>query len=145
MRPLRNSVAAARFSGEERSFMAGIVVYTYAACDSCRRAVTWLKAHGVSFVERPIRESPPTKAELKRALADRGGELRRLFNTSGQEYRAFGLSERLGSMSVPDALALLAGNGKLVKRPFLSAPDYAVAGFDEETWRRRLVRGPAKG
>ena len=118
--------------------MAGIVVYTYAACDSCRRAVKWLKSKGIVFVERPIRENPPTQAELKRALAQRSGELRRIFNTSGQEYRAFGLSDRLGSMREGDALALLAGNGKLVKRPFLSSPSYAFAGFDEEAWSKLL-------
>ena len=93
-----------------------------------------MRAKKLTFVERAIRENPPLPAELKRALAQKQGEIRRLFNTSGQEYRAFGLSERLPSLSSSDAVALLAGNGRLVKRPFLSGPGWATAGFDEKEW-----------
>lgn len=118
--------------------MPGLVVYTYSACDSCRRAVKWLRAKGVAFEERPIRENPPLPAELRRALEQKQGELRRLFNTSGQDYRAFGLSERLPTLSTADAVALLAGNGRLVKRPFLSGPGFATAGFDEKEWKGLL-------
>ena len=116
----------------------GIVVYTYTSCDSCRKAVKWLRENKITFVERPIRENPPMPAELRRALEHKEGEVRRLFNTSGQEYRAFGLSERLPGLSVSDAVALLAGNGRLVKRPFLSGPAFATAGFHEKEWKSLL-------
>jgi arsenate reductase len=62
-------------------------VYTYANCDTCRRAVKWMRAHDLAFTEHPIRETPPTPAELRAMLAAQGGELRRLFNTSGRDYR----------------------------------------------------------
>ena len=120
--------------------MSGVVVYTYAACDSCRRAVKWLRANEIVFVERPIREQPPSVAEIKRAIENKKGELRRVFNTSGQDYRAFGLSDRLPNLSQADAVALLSGNGRLVKRPFLSGSGYATAGFDEDEWTALLVK-----
>ncbi len=124
--------------------MPGVVVYTLSSCDSCRRALKWLRAKQITFVERAIRENPPLPEELKRALEQKAGEVCRLFNTSGQEYRAFGLSERLPSLSIPDAVALLAGNGRLVKRPFLSGPGWATAGFDEQEWDKLLASGKAK-
>ena len=67
--------------------MSALTVYTYANCDSCRCAVKWLRAHGLDFEERPIRETPPTRAELHTMLAAHAGELRRLFNTAGRDYR----------------------------------------------------------
>jgi len=115
-----------------------IKIYTYANCSTCRAAVKWLRARGLEFDERPIRETPPTVAELKTMLAARGGEIRRLFNTSGRDYREFGLSDKLPGMTEAQAITLLAGNGNLVKRPFLLGPKVALTGFDEKTWQAAL-------
>jgi len=117
-----------------------LTVYTYANCDTCRRAVKWLRAQGVAFTEKPIRETPPSVAELRAVLGHLGGEaaLRKLFNTSGLDYRALKLGEKLPSMSEAEALALLAGNGNLVKRPFLVGDGRGLTGFDEKTWAAAL-------
>lgn len=120
--------------------MKRIKVYTYANCDTCRRAVKWLRAQDLAFDEIPIRETPPTAAELRTMLAAQGGELRRLFNTSGRDYREQQLGEKLPGMTAEAALAKLAENGNLVKRPFLLAPGAALVGFDEATWTRSLAR-----
>ena len=122
--------------------MSPLTVYTYANCDSCRRAVKWLRAEGLEFVEKPIRETPPSLAELKAMLAAQGGELRKLFNTSGLDYRAQGLGAKLPTMTEAAALTLLAGNGNLVKRPFLWRPPDGVGlvGFDEARWRAALLK-----
>jgi arsenate reductase len=109
-------------------------VYTLSNCDTCRKAVKWLRAKDIAFEERAIRETPPSPAELRKALAALGGERRKLFNTSGQEYRAQKLGEKLPELSDAAALALLAGNGSLVKRPFLIGDGVALVGFDETAW-----------
>ena len=82
--------------------------YEYQGCDTCRRAKKFLAARALAFDTIPIREQPPTKAELNRMLAIYGGDLRRLFNTSGGDYKAMRLAERLPKLTVEDALALLA-------------------------------------
>lgn len=111
-----------------------MTVYTYSNCSTCRDAVKWLRTHGMAFDEKPIRETPPSAAELKRMLGYQNGKLRRLFNTSGQEYRALGLSDRLSAMTEAEALALLAGNGRLVKRPFVLGDTVGLVGFDQAEW-----------
>jgi arsenate reductase len=115
-----------------------LTVYTYAQCDSCRAAVRWLRARGLAFEERPIRETPPSVTELRTMLAARGGELRRLFNTAGRDYRELGLGAQLGSMTADAALTLLASRGNLVKRPFALGPGVALVGFDEAAWAAAL-------
>jgi arsenate reductase len=115
-----------------------VTVYTYANCSTCRDAVKWLRAHGVAFVEKPIRETPPSVAELKRMLGSQNGNIRRLFNTSGQEYRALGLADKLVAMTEAEALALLAGNGRLVKRPFVLGDTFGLVGFDPAGWEVAL-------
>ena len=112
-------------------------VYAYEKCDSCRKALRFLREKGVEAEVVPIREQPPTVAELRRVLKE-VGQLRRLFNTSGQDYRALGLGEKLPSMTEDEALALLSQNGNLVKRPFVLGKDWATTGFNEAEWQRRL-------
>jgi len=111
-----------------------LTIYTLRNCSTCREAVQWLKARGIAHVEKPIRETPPSMAELRTMLAGLDGRVRRLFNSSGLEYRALGLAQKLPRMTEAEALKLLAGNGRLVKRPFLLGPGVALVGFDEKSW-----------
>lgn len=116
------------------------VVYIYSGCSTCRDALKWLREQNIAFVEKPIRETPPSLAELKRMLAFQDGNRRRLFNTSGLEYRAMKLSEKLPALSESEALALLAGNGKLVKRPFVLGEKFGLVGFDADKWAQVFGR-----
>ena len=120
--------------------MSRLTCYTLRNCDASRRAVKWLAARGVDFAEKPIRETPPTRNELRAMLEAHGGELRRLCNTAGAEYRTLGLAQKLSRMTPEEALALLAGNGSLVKRPFLLGSGVALVGFDESAWSATFAR-----
>lgn len=109
-------------------------LYTYKNCGTCRKAVKYLESRGVEIEAIPIREQPPSKAELKKMLKIYGGEIRKLFNSSGQDYRALDMKTRLPSMSVAEAIKLLSENGNLVKRPFLLTEDSGGVGFKESDW-----------
>jgi arsenate reductase len=113
-------------------------VYTYAGCDTCRKALKFLVEHGVVHEVIPIREQPPTVAELRTMLGHVGGDVRRLFNTSGQDYKALGMKDRLPKLSIDEALALLASHGNLVKRPFALTKTAGAVGFKPEEWRERF-------
>lgn len=115
------------------------VIYTYANCSTCREATRWLRARGIAFIEKPIRETPPSPSELQVMLRHQGGELRRLFNTSGRDYREQKLSERFPALDQAGAFALLAGNGNLIKRPFLLTGDVGLVGFNEKAWTAALT------
>lgn len=119
--------------------MATPKLYVYAGCGTCRKALAWLAARGIEVESLPIRETPPSLGELRTMLACQDGELRRLFNTSGQDYRALGLKDKLPAMGESEALALLAANGNLVKRPFLLGPGVGLVGFREDEWEEALA------
>jgi arsenate reductase len=111
-------------------------VYAYAGCDTCRKALKFLAGRGVAHEVIAIREQPPTVAELRRMLGHVGGDVRRLFNTSGQDYRAMNLKATLPKMSEDEALTLLSKNGNLVKRPFALGAKHGVVGFKLDEWER---------
>ena len=111
-----------------------VKIYEYKGCGTCRKALKWLEAKGIAFERIAIRESPPSKAELKRMLKAYDGNLRALFNTSGGDYRAMNMKEKLPSLSKTEAIDLLTGNGNLVKRPFMMTKAGGVIGFNETEW-----------
>ncbi|HVY68461.1 MAG TPA: arsenate reductase family protein [Verrucomicrobiae bacterium] len=111
-------------------------VYAYANCDTCRKALKFLGERKIPHEVLAIREQPPTLAELKRMLAQYDGDLRKLFNTSGQDYKSLNLKDKLPTMKTDEALKLLAGNGKLVKRPFVLAKDFCLVGFQPDEWAK---------
>ncbi|MBT5901977.1 MAG: Spx/MgsR family RNA polymerase-binding regulatory protein [Opitutaceae bacterium] len=119
--------------------MKPLVVYTYKKCSTCRKAVKWLEVEGITFQEKPIRETPPSQVELKRMLAAQDGNLKKLFNTSGGDYRELKLGPKLETMPAAEAFALLNGNGNLVKRPFLLTGDTGLVGFKEDLWAAALT------
>jgi arsenate reductase (glutaredoxin) len=113
-------------------------IYGYQKCSTCRTALKWLDQMGIDHEVKAIRETPPTPAELKVALGAVGGDLRKLFNTSGMDYRELGMKDKLPGMNEAEAIGLLSKNGNLVKRPFLIKGLKALIGFNEVEWRETL-------
>lgn len=119
--------------------MSRLTFYAHPKCTTCEVARGWLRRHGLAFVEKDIRTTPPAVTELRAMLKALGGELKRLCNTSGIEYRAQGLTAKLPAMTEDEALRLLASNGMLVKRPFLLGPGVGLVGFKEPAWAAALL------
>ena len=88
----------------------------YPKCSTCQKAKAWLDAHGVSVTVRDIKTDRPTAEELRAWHARSGLPLKRFFNTSGLQYKALGLKDKLPTMTEDEQLALLATDGMLVKR-----------------------------
>ena len=109
-------------------------IYVYDRCGTCRKACQFLDDHDVPYDKHPIRDTPPTKSELKTMLARYDGDIRRLFNTSGLDYKAMNLKDKLPDLSESEAIDLLTTNGNLVRRPFVIGADFLAAGFKEHEW-----------
>lgn len=110
----------------------------YPKCSTCQRARKWLEEKGIECEERDIKTQNPTYAELKRWHTQSGLPLRSFFNTSGQQYRALALKDKLPEMDEEAQLALLATDGMLVKRPLIIGDGFLLVGFKEAQWAERL-------
>ena len=112
----------------------------YPKCSTCAKARKWLEEQGISFEERDIKMDNPTEAELRDWHRRSGLPLKRFFNTSGLQYKALGLKDRLPEMSEDEMLKLLAADGMLVKRPLLVGDNFVLVGFKEAEWESRLKK-----
>jgi arsenate reductase len=105
-------------------------VYHYPRCSTCRKAMKWLDERGVPYEDTDLVASPPSLSALRDLHRRSGLPLARFFNTSGESYRAGNFKDRLPGMSEADALAALAGDGKLIKRPIVDTGRAVLVGFD---------------
>ena len=119
-------------------------IFTYKNCSTCKKATKWLTEQGHVFDEVAIRETPPSADELEQMLEYQGGITRKLFNTAGGDYRELNMKVQLPTMSVPDALDLLAQRGNLVKRPFLLGDGFGLVGFKPDEWQQTLKTATAE-
>ena len=110
----------------------------YPKCTTCQKAQKWLDDHGVPYEFRNIKEENPTEAQLRLWHAKSSLPLKRFFNTSGLQYKALNLKDRLPGMSEDEQFALLASDGMLVKRPLLISEDFVLVGFKETEYEAKL-------
>jgi len=110
-------------------------VYEYLGCGTCKKALKHLDSKKVNYEKIPIRDRPPKKSELKKMLQIYDGNINRLFNTSGKDYRELNVKEKIKKLSQSQLLDLLAKNGNLIKRPFIISGNKGVIGFKEDEWK----------
>ena len=110
----------------------------YPKCTTCQKAQKWLTEQGAQFQVRNIKEENPTAEELRTWWTASGLPLKKFFNTSGLQYKALGLKDKLPAMSEEKQLALLASDGMLVKRPILVGEGFVRVGFREQDWEAAL-------
>ena len=110
----------------------------YPPCTTCKKAKKWLDDNSIAYEARHIKENNPTYDELKAWYEKSGLPLKKFFNTSGLQYRALELKDKLPAMSEEEQLRLLATDGMLVKRPLIVTDSAVLTGFKAEVWEKLL-------
>ena len=108
--------------------------FSYNKCGTCRKAKKILDAYKVSYHEIDITETPPPKSVLKKAIKLKG--MKKLFNTSGEQYKKLRIKDKIGDMTEVQAIELLSSNGRLVKRPIVVDGNRITVGFDEIEYKK---------
>jgi len=114
------------------------IALCYPKCGTCQKAEKWMKANGIEYIYRPIKEENPTKEELKVWIAKSKLPISKFFNTSGLLYKEFKMKDKVKSLSDDELLDILSSNGLIVKRPLLLAGETVLVGFKEDEWKATL-------
>jgi arsenate reductase len=110
----------------------------YPKCTTCQKARKWLEERGGDVTIRDIKLENPSAEELRTWLTVSGLPLKKFFNTSGLQYKALGLKDKLPTMTEEEQLHLLASDGMLVKRPIIVTDKGILTGFKEADWSKLL-------
>lgn len=113
-------------------------IYEYKNCDTCKKALQFLDTRKIAYQAIPIVETPPSLSEIKKMLGfikQSGGSFKNLFNSSGVQYRELKVSDQIkNGLTENEAIKLLSGNGKLIKRPFVLTDEMGLVGFKKDVW-----------
>lgn len=108
----------------------------YPACSTCQKAKKWLTENNIEYTNRLIVEDNPINRRIKSLDPLSGLPVRKFFNTSGLVYKELNLKDKLPTMSEEEQIALLATNGKLVKRPLVVTNNFVLVGFKPAEWEK---------
>ena len=116
-----------------------MIFICYPKCSTFLKAEKYLQAHNIEYTKRDIKTDNPTADELSAWQKNSGLPLKKFFNTSGLQYKALGLKDKLPQLNEEEQLQLLAADGMQVKRPLLLTEDNVLVGFKETEWTEKLL------
>ena len=112
-----------------------ITLYGIPNCDTIKKARRWLDTNNVDYRFHDYRKDGITPALLKTWAGELGWEA--LLNRRGTTWRKLSESERDG-INKTRAIALMAQQPALIKRPLLDTGRQKLLGFDEDEYRKLL-------
>jgi arsenate reductase (glutaredoxin) len=106
-----------------------LTVYGLKNCDTCRKALKWLEAEGLSYHFHDVRADGLSSADVKRFAEAVGWEA--LLNKASTTWRGLSDSDKDG-ISAAKAVKLMAAHPALIKRPVFDMGSAGIAvGFRE--------------
>jgi arsenate reductase (glutaredoxin) len=112
-----------------------VTIYGIKNCDTMKKARNWLDSHGIAYDFHDYKTAGIAKDQLKKWSDQLGWET--LLNRAGTTFRKLpdvdkeGLNER-------KALALMAEQPSMIKRPLLDIGGKLLAGFKPEIYEKEL-------
>jgi arsenate reductase (glutaredoxin) len=113
-----------------------IQVYGIPTCGTCKKALQWLDAQGISYEFINTKEQPPSSEQIASWVKSLGD--RPMRNTSGQSYRS--LDEIKDTWTEADWVTAFSDDVMLLKRPIFVKNGVAISvGFRNVTEIKELL------
>ena len=103
-----------------------VQIYGIKACDTMKKAFTWLEEHGIDYQFHDYKKAGAPEAALRRWIDALGWET--VINRRGTSWRKLPESLR-DSMDAEQALRVALDNPSLIKRPMLEKGKLLEPGF----------------
>ena len=110
-----------------------ITIYGIKACDTMKKARTWLDDHGVKYSFHDYKTAGIDAASLARWSKQVGWET--LLNRSGTTFRKLPDAQKAG-LDERKALALMIAQPSMIKRPVLEMGTRVLVGFKPEIYAK---------
>lgn len=113
-----------------------IKVYGIKTCGTYKKGIKYFEENNIDITTYSLKETVPTKEEIKKYHELSGLEIKKFFNTSGKVYRELDLKNKYKEMKLEDIYELLSQNGMLIKRPLVIYNDIVLVGFNEDRYNQ---------
>ena len=114
-----------------------ITIYGIKNCHTMTKARAWLDSHGVTYDFHDYKSEGIGKDKLKAWSDELGWET--LLNRAGTTFRKLPDSDKEG-LNEKKALALMAEQPSMIKRPVLDLGKKRLVGFKEDVYAKEVKR-----
>jgi arsenate reductase (glutaredoxin) len=114
-----------------------LILYGIKACDTMKKARTWLDAAGIAYAFHDYKVAGAPPALLNAWASQVGWE--KLLNRAGTTFRALSAADK-ADLTQAKAIALMSAQPSLIKRPVLDGGGPLLVGFKPETYAAALTR-----
>lgn len=112
-----------------------VTIYGIKACDTMKKARTWLEGHGVDYAFHDYKTEGVGRGVLEGWAKAVGWEV--LLNRSGTTFRKLPDADKAG-LDEAKAVGLMLAQPSMIKRPVLDAGGTLIVGFKPETYQARF-------
>lgn len=116
----------------------GVTLYGIPNCDTVKKARAWLDAEGVAYAFHDYKKAGADPDLLRQWVAEHGWET--VLNQAGTTFRKLPDAQKRG-LDSEKAVALMAAQPSMIKRPVLALGGRTLIGFRPEAWREALAAG----
>ena len=111
--------------------MSAIRLYGIKACDTMKKARSWLDEHGVDYAFHDYKTVGIDRASLEKWCAEHGWEV--LLNRAGTTFRKLDEAQKTG-LDEHRAIELMLAQPSMIKRPVLDLGDKTLVGYKPERY-----------
>ena len=108
-----------------------LIVHGIKACDTMKKAFTWLDGHGIAYAFHDYKKGGADRADLERWCAALGWD--KVLNRAGTTFRKLPEDAR-ANLDQDKAIALMLAQPSMIKRPVLEGPGVLELGFKPERY-----------
>ena len=111
-------------------------LYGIKACDTMKKARTWLDDQGIPYAFHDYKTAGIDRAHLQRWCAEHGWQT--VLNRAGTTFRKLDDSQK-ADLDEARAIALMLAQPSMIKRPVLELADRTLVGFKPELYDAALT------
>jgi arsenate reductase len=112
------------------------ILYGIKACDTMKKARTWLDEHQVQYAFHDYKSAGIDRERLARWCDEHGWQV--LLNKAGTTFRKLG-DEQKADIDQAKAIELMLAQPSMIKRPVLQLGDKTVIGFKPDIYAAALA------
>lgn len=113
-----------------------ITLYGIKACDTMKKARSWLEEHGVAYAFHDYKASAIDAASLQKWCDEHGWD--KVLNRAGTTFRKLDEAHRQ-DLDQARAIALMLAQPSMIKRPVLDLGERTLLGFKPELYAQALA------
>ncbi|ANI16848.1 arsenate reductase [Pseudomonas citronellolis] len=111
-------------------------IYGIKACDTMKKARTWLEEHDVDYAFHDYKTSGIDRAHLEQWCAEHGWQT--VLNRAGTTFRKLDEAQK-ADLDESRAIELMLAQPSMIKRPVLDLGDRTLVGFKPDAYAAALA------